>query len=183
MLFIGCESIIQWGDNVNTSKKLKIGEAIRKQRKKQGLTLNELGEKIGISGSLVGQYERGVVNPKYETVVRFANALDVSPRELFGPAFSDMVNQEVENIYKNSSDVTSVKVYYSGLVVPMTAQEHLMEAFSKLNIAGQKVAIDRVEELTLIAKYKKTATENGQSAETAEPDSSQPTPADTSPAE
>ena len=58
-----------------------------------------------------------------------------------------------------------------------------MEAFSKLNIAGQKVAIDRVEELTLIAKYKKTATENGQSAETAEPDSSQPTPADTSPAE
>ena len=51
---------------MDTAKKVRIGEAIRKQRKIQGLTLNELGEKMGISGSLVGQYERGVVNPKYE---------------------------------------------------------------------------------------------------------------------
>ena len=32
---------------MNTAKKLKIGEAIRRQRKKQGLTLNELGAKNG----------------------------------------------------------------------------------------------------------------------------------------
>ena len=142
---------------MNTAKKVKIGEAIRRQRKKQGLTLNELGEKMGISGSLVGQYERGVVNPKYETVVRFANALNTSPRELFGPAFSEMVNQEVEKIYKASSDITAVKIYHSGIVVPMTAQEHLIENFEKLNQEGQKVAIDRVEELTFIPKYKKAA--------------------------
>ena len=46
---------------MNTTKKVKIGEAIRNQRKNQGLTLNELGQRMGISGSLVGQYERGVI--------------------------------------------------------------------------------------------------------------------------
>lgn len=59
-----------------------IGEKIRKLRKSQGLTLNDLGEKMGITGSLVGQYERGIVNPKPETITRFANALGVSATEL-----------------------------------------------------------------------------------------------------
>ena len=52
------------GDNMSTQSKT-IGSAIREERKKQRLTLNELGNRMGISGSLVGQYERGVVNPKY----------------------------------------------------------------------------------------------------------------------
>ena len=51
------------GDNMSTQSKT-IGSAIREERKKQRLTLNELGNRMGISGSLVGQYERGVVNPK-----------------------------------------------------------------------------------------------------------------------
>ena len=76
--------IIYLGDCMNTAKKVRIGAAIRKQRKAQGLTLEALGEKMGISGSLVGQYERGVVNPKYETILRFAEALNVEPREILG---------------------------------------------------------------------------------------------------
>ena len=63
---------------------MTIGEHIREERKKQGLTLNELGEKLGISGSLVGQYERGTVNPKIETVAKFAKALGVNPGDLIG---------------------------------------------------------------------------------------------------
>ena len=36
-----------------------IGQRIREERKRQGLTMAQLGEKMGISGSLVGRYERG----------------------------------------------------------------------------------------------------------------------------
>lgn len=140
---------------MDTAKKVRIGEAIRKQRKIHGLTLNELGEKMGISGSLVGQYERGVVNPKYETIIRFADALNVEPRDLLGRAFTDVVNPEIERLARNADDTTETRLYFSGRVVQMTIQDRLNEAFSELNKEGQKVAVERVKELTQIPKYKK----------------------------
>ena len=130
---------------MDTAKKVRIGEAIRKQRKIKGLTLNELGEKMGISGSLVGQYERGVVNPKYETIIRFADALNVEPRDLLGRAFTDVVNPEIERLARNADDTTETRLYFSGRVVQMTIQDRLNEAFSELNKEGQKVAGERVK--------------------------------------
>lgn len=62
--------------------KWTIGQLIRQERKKQGLTMAQLGEKMGISGSLVGRYERGEENPKIKTIERFANALGLSLNEL-----------------------------------------------------------------------------------------------------
>lgn len=152
---------------MNTTKKAKIGEAIRDQRKKQGLTLNELGKRMGISGSLVGQYERGVVNPKYETIIRFADALNIEPREILGNAFTDVINPEVERLARSMDDTTDIRVYFSGRVVPVTIQERLNEAFSELNKEGQKVAVERVEELAQLPKYQKTpAGDSTQSAGT-----------------
>lgn len=152
---------------MNTTKKAKIGEAIRDQRKKQGLTLNELGQRMGISGSLVGQYERGVVNPKYETIIRFADALNIEPREILGNAFTDVINPEVDRLARSMDDTTDIRIYFSGRVVPVTIQERLNEAFSELNKEGQKVAVERVKELTQIPKYQKApAGDSAQSAGT-----------------
>lgn len=152
---------------MNTTKKVKIGEAIRNQRKNQGLTLNELGQRMGISGSLVGQYERGVVNPKYETIIRFADALNVEPREILGNAFMEVISPEVERLAHSVDDTTDIRLYLSGRVVPVTIQERLNEAFSELNKEGQKVAVERVKELTQIPKYQKApAGDSTQSAGT-----------------
>jgi transcriptional regulator with XRE-family HTH domain len=152
---------------MNPTKKVKIGEAIRNQRKNQGLTLNELGQRMGISGSLVGQYERGVVNPKYETIIRFADALNVEPREILGNAFMDVISPEVERLAHSVDDTTDIRLYLSGRVVPVTIQERLIEAFSELNKEGQKVAVERVKELTQIPKYQKApAGDSTQSAGT-----------------
>lgn len=156
---------------MNTTKKVKIGEAIRNQRKNQGLTLNELGQRMGISGSLVGQYERGVVNPKYETIIRFADALNVEPREILGNAFMDVISPEVERLAHSVDDTTDIRLYLSGRVVPVTIQERLNEAFSELNKEGQKVAVERVKELTQIPKYQKApAGDSTQSAGTGDED-------------
>lgn len=43
-----------------------IGEAIRQERKKQKLSMAELGSRMGISGSLVGRYERGEETRSWE---------------------------------------------------------------------------------------------------------------------
>ena len=54
-----------------------FGENLRKYRKEAGLTQQQLGDKLGCSKELISQYERGKLNPKIETVKRFADALSV----------------------------------------------------------------------------------------------------------
>ena len=64
-------------------------------------------------------------------------------------------------------DTTDIRLYLSGRVVPVTIQERLIEAFSELNKEGQKVAVERVKELTQIPKYQKApAGDSTQSAGT-----------------
>lgn len=75
-----------------------IGRRIREERKRQGLTMAQLGEKMGISGSLVGRYERGEENPKMETVVRFADALGILVSGLYSdPEEAHDVEQRLIN--------------------------------------------------------------------------------------
>lgn len=61
-----------------------IGERIARLRKQQGLTQQQLGEKIGISFNIVSDYERGRLRLYDEMVARFALALGVSSDELLG---------------------------------------------------------------------------------------------------
>lgn len=59
-----------------------IGEKIKSIRKSRGLTQKQLGEKLGISQALVGQYETGKRKPKLEQITRIANALSVDIGDL-----------------------------------------------------------------------------------------------------
>lgn len=61
---------------------MNIGENIRKLRKLRGLTLKQLGSKIGVSEQAVGQYERGDRQLKAEMLPTIAAALDVDILEL-----------------------------------------------------------------------------------------------------
>lgn len=54
---------------------MSIAKKIRNLRKKRGLTQKELGKRLGILPELVSNYERGVRNPKIETLKKFARAL------------------------------------------------------------------------------------------------------------
>ena len=47
---------------------MSTGEKIKIARKKAGLTQRELGEKLGVSQSAVGQFEMDRSNPKLETL-------------------------------------------------------------------------------------------------------------------
>lgn len=81
--------------------KSTVGQLIREERKRQGLTMEQLGKKMGISGSLVGRYERGEENPKIETVERFANALGILVADLY-PDW--LYSEEVQQLETSSSD-------------------------------------------------------------------------------
>lgn len=55
---------------------MTIGERITKARKAVGLTQEELGRRLGVSASMVSQYETGARTPKVDTIKRFSAALN-----------------------------------------------------------------------------------------------------------
>ena len=61
-----------------------IGLKIKLARKSKGLTQSQLGEIMGLSGSMIGQWENGLRKPKIETLVRIEKALDGKLFELNG---------------------------------------------------------------------------------------------------
>jgi transcriptional regulator with XRE-family HTH domain len=59
-----------------------VGQRIRNLRKIQGLTQEELGERVQQPQSYIGAIERGEKNISLETLERIANALKVRVEEL-----------------------------------------------------------------------------------------------------
>ena len=66
---------------------------IREKRKEKGLTLKELGIRIGCSESAMSQYETGKRNPDYETLLKIAEELDTSVAYLLTGSTEDQTTQ------------------------------------------------------------------------------------------
>ena len=63
----------------------KMGLRIRQKRHELNLTLEELGDKLGIQKSAISKWERGeVMNIKREYIDKMATLFDVSPQWLMG---------------------------------------------------------------------------------------------------
>lgn len=56
---------------------MTIGQRIQKARKETGMSQREFGQKLGVSGSMIGQYENDLRNPKQETLQRMADVLGI----------------------------------------------------------------------------------------------------------
>ena len=61
---------------------MTVGERIKAARKKAGMTQKELADKLGIPYQGISQYERGIRNPKIDTLVKIADSLGVTLEEL-----------------------------------------------------------------------------------------------------
>ena len=77
-----------------------LGGRVRKLRKLQGMTQEQLAERVGISASFMGHIERGTRISSLETLVALCNALDVESDYLlaaslnsFGAAMPDDMNE------------------------------------------------------------------------------------------
>lgn len=72
------------GQKHNDIVRSPFGERLFKARKARGLSQEELGEKIGLSKRMVSRYEGNFPGPPMETLIRFAEALDVTAGYLLG---------------------------------------------------------------------------------------------------
>lgn len=65
-----------------------IGHKIREFRERRGMTQEELAQRLQVTTSAVGNYERGVSHPKEEVLLRLFDALGCQPNELFADYFT-----------------------------------------------------------------------------------------------
>lgn len=116
---------------------MTIGSKIKETRKNRKMTQKQLAKASNVAVGTIQQYELGKRAPRLEILMDIANALGVKISELL----PSQPGEEYEIEYDPP---------------PRLQRLFAMEsAFEKLNPEGQKVAIERVEELADIPKYQK----------------------------
>ena len=117
---------------------MTTGQLIKAARRKAGMTQEELGKKIGVSGSSIAQWENDLRNPKLDTLQRIAAALGVPVQDLISD-WEAVDKEEFKRVF----------IYGEGI------KDRIDAALDRLNDEGQAKAAERVEELTEIPKYQK----------------------------
>ena len=64
---------------------LGIGTRLREIRKRNGLTLNDLSGRAGVSRAAISKIERGDMSPTFDTMKKLSTGLQVDLVELFAP--------------------------------------------------------------------------------------------------
>ncbi|HSE45261.1 MAG TPA: helix-turn-helix transcriptional regulator [Gemmatimonadales bacterium] len=59
------------------------GEALRERREQMEISQEELAERVGVSSQTIGRWERGVVAPQGQNLVRLAEAIEKPLEFLF----------------------------------------------------------------------------------------------------
>lgn len=119
---------------------MSTGENIKKIRKQKGMTQLELAEKCGFLYQTIGKYERDLINPKLGTLRIISQALGVSIGDLVDD-WKIFTQEEISEDWK-----APIKDVY---------KEKMSDLLDQLNTDGKDKAIEQVELLTMIDKYKK----------------------------
>lgn len=77
---------------------MTIGEHIMLLRKKKGLSQAVLGKAVGTSGDIIGRYEREIITPSIEVIMKIADALDVSIDFLVGKTLLKLDTDTVQRL-------------------------------------------------------------------------------------
>lgn len=154
---------------------MTIGKRIQALRKEKGLTQKELGEKLGVSASMIGQYETDLRKPKIETLEKISAALGVAVSDIvdvstISPSLNSalpLMLKFTKNIDKQSShspillsDEERIQIKeLAGLIknIPdeissnhffsdIMRQEYI-SLFDRLNFNGKYLAIQAVTDL------------------------------------
>ena len=103
---------------------MDVGQLIKDCRLAKGMTQSELAEKVGVKNSAIAKWENGRVSEiKRSNLKKLADALDISPTQLFGDIEKRPVSvaQELAEIY-HDPDLRKMIAKYQKLSVQKQAQ-------------------------------------------------------------
>lgn len=114
---------------------MEIGERINKLRTEKGMTLEELGNKVGVAKSTVRKWEKGMIqNMRRDKVVSLAKALDCSIEYLLG------YNIQPNNILTDNENEYSTN--------PLT--NNFSDSYENVEVVAIAKAISEHKELFLL---------------------------------
>ncbi len=127
-----------------------VGTKIKELIKERKITIKQLAELTDIPvNTLYSIIKRDSERVRADTVQILADKLGVTPTYLIG--FDDQIFKPEQYSHEELAEIKAgAWAAYKG-----TAEQSLLSAFGKLNDEGQSKAVERVEELTEIPKYKK----------------------------
>lgn len=111
---------------------MDIGQKIYNLRTQQGLTLEELGQKVGVGKSTVRKWENGIIeNMKQNNLAKLANALGTTPAFLMG-----LTEETEKESYKQGKTEAALIKKYSQLssanqLAVLTLIDNLLSAQEK----------------------------------------------------
>ena len=122
---------------------MSIGENIKKIRVDAGLTQKELGERLGITSQSIAQWETGRREPKYQSMVKIADALNVPVSSLYGISED---NQYKQDAIKQALDLS---VQDDGRIDTKALSENLDYEYGVMSDADIAYVNGEIEKLCL----------------------------------
>ncbi|TSE09851.1 helix-turn-helix domain-containing protein [Aquimarina algiphila] len=105
---------------------MTIGEHILILRKKHNLSQSALGKKVDTSGDIIGRYERDIMMPSIEVIMKIADALNVSIDFLVGKTTLELdsnVLKRVEEVSKlNDEEKDKIFMVIDALILDFKAK-------------------------------------------------------------
>lgn len=137
---------------------MTIGDKIRLLREARGLSQEELAKMLGYtSRSTINKIELNINEISYTKILQFAHVLEVDPAELINSQPIDM-NAKIEQ-WDHLLNVQAIsdesKLFDDIQSVFGHKSVKLLNVFNLLNNPGQNKAIEAVDDLSHIEKYRK----------------------------
>ena len=105
---------------------MKISENIRTLRRREGLTLKDVANRIGVSEATVQRYESGAIGAiPYDTIVQLAEIFGVKPWELLGWDKNFELVASCERI--TNDDVRLIRAYHKATPARREAVRALLD--------------------------------------------------------
>ena len=102
-----------------------LKERLKTYREMAGLTQKQLAETIHTTTQNISQYERGVRNPKFETVSKISEALKISPNYFYDESVDE--TEAVGEYLKDQGEIATVALIKE--IYPSFVEESTFDGF------------------------------------------------------
>ncbi len=159
---------------------MTTGQRIRAVRKEAKMTQEDLGQKLGISGSSIAQWENDLRNPKYETLQRIATVLRIPVDQILGnPSW---VNENLRFFRKidglsreklseeTGIAVSDIRAYEDPSSTRYITSEHLQKMAAYFQVPCERILGNSVTYECMVETIQKNTTQPKQITFNATPD-------------
>ncbi len=128
---------------------MNAGDKIKQLRLDRGLTLEEVGQLVGVGKSTVRKWETGAIaNMRRDKIAKLADALGIDPMDII-------------NMYEHDDPAVASPFPALALTDP---EQRLLDNYRDLNDAGRDKLLDYAEDLVLSGRYEKASSPSMSSA-------------------